>query len=138
LAKLVDVQWAAIDPAIMGLGPVHAMTPLLTNNQLNLEDIAHIEINEAFAAQVLGCVKAWNDPEYCKKELGLAAPIGEINMNVLNPQGGAIALGHPVGASGARLVLHCAKMMEKHKNQWAMGSLCIGGGQGGAFLLERP
>ncbi len=137
LAKIVDVAWAALDPTIMGLGPIHAMTPLLKKNQLSLNDIDHIEINEAFAAQVLACAKAWEDPAYCKQFLGLDKVMGEINMDSLNPQGGAIAMGHPVGASGARLVLHCARMMEKNNSKLALASLCIGGGQGGAILLER-
>lgn len=137
LAKIVDVQWAALDPAIMGLGPVHAMTPLLKRHDLSLKDIDHMEINEAFAAQVIACMKAWDDENYCKQHLGIDSPIGEIDIERLNPHGGAIALGHPVGASGARLVLHCAKMMEKNNTKRAMASLCIGGGQGGAILLER-
>lgn len=137
LAKIVDITWSGLDPTIMGLGPVHAMTPLLKQNHLTLNDIDHIEINEAFAAQVLACNEAWNDAAYCKEKLGLDAKMGEIPMEKLNPQGGAIALGHPVGASGARLTLHMAKMLEKNKAQKAIASLCIGGGQGGAILIER-
>ncbi|MGD9591628.1 MAG: acetyl-CoA C-acetyltransferase [Candidatus Berkiella sp.] len=137
LAKIVDVKWAALDPAIMGLGPIHAMTPLLKDNQLSLDDIDHVEINEAFAAQVIACLKAWNDAEYCKQYLNLDSKMGELDVKRLNPQGGAIALGHPVGASGARLVLHCSQMMQKINTKLAMASLCIGGGQGGAILLER-
>lgn len=137
LAKIVDIKWAALDPAVMGLGPVHAMTPLLKENNLSLNDIDHIEINEAFAAQVIACVKAWDDESYCKEFLNLSSKIGEVNTEKLNPEGGAIALGHPVGASGARLVLHCARMMQKNNTNLAMASLCIGGGQGGAILLER-
>ncbi len=136
LAKIVDVEWAGLDPAIMGLGPVHAITPILQRNQLALKDIDHMEINEAFAAQVIGCLKAWKDEAYCQ-QLGLNTVMGEMDVERLNPHGGAIAIGHPVGASGARLVLHCAKMMEKNKTQRAVASLCIGGGQGGAILLER-
>jgi acetyl-CoA C-acetyltransferase len=137
LAKIVDVQWAGLDPSIMGLGPIHAMTPILRRNKLTLKDIDHIEINEAFAAQVIACVKAWNDMDYCKQHLGIDTPLGEIDMARLNPQGGAVAMGHPVGASGARLVLHCAKAIQNQKLNRAMASLCIGGGQGGAILLER-
>ncbi len=137
LAKIVDVQWAALEPSIMGLGPVHAMTPLLQRNRLSLNEIDHLEINEAFAAQVLACLKAWEDPVYCKNQFNLTSPIGAMDSARLNPEGGAIALGHPVGASGARLVLHCAKMIAKNNLNNAMASLCIGGGQGGAILLER-
>lgn len=137
LAKIIDVEWAALDPAIMGLGPVHAMAPVLMRNQLSFEDIAHIEINEAFAVQIMACQMAAEDPRYCREVLGLSSALGKINIEQLNPHGGAVAIGHPVGASGARLVLHCAKMMEKNKNRYAMASLCIGGGQGGAMLLEK-
>lgn len=137
LAKIKDIQWAALDPRIMGLGPIHAMTPLLTRNSLSLADIPHIEINEAFAAQVIACVRAWEDPKYCQEKLGLAAPMGTIQNEQLNPFGGAIAIGHPVGASGARLVMQCAKRIKENNHHYAMASLCIGGGQGGAILIER-
>lgn len=136
LAKIKNVQWAGLDPRIMGLGPVHAIAKILLENKLSINDIEHLEINEAFAAQVLGCIKAWEEPEYSRKILGLEA-VSPIDLSRLNPHGGAIAMGHPVGASGARLVLHCAKMMEKYQHHYAMASLCIGGGQGGAILLER-
>ncbi len=137
IAKIVDIKWAALDPTVMGLGPIHAMTPLLKDNQLSLNDIDHVEINEAFAAQVIACLKAWNDTEYCKQYLNLDSKMGELDATRLNPEGGAIAIGHPVGASGARLVLHCSEMMQKNNTKLAMASLCIGGGQGGAILLER-
>lgn len=137
LAKIVDTQFAGLDPTIMGLGPIHAMTPILERNQLGLKDIDHMEINEAFAAQVIGCVRAWEDEKYCKESLGLASAMGSVDMAKLNPNGGAIAIGHPVGASGARLVMHCANMLTKHQTKHALASLCIGGGQGGAILLER-
>lgn len=137
LAKIVDVEWAALDPTVMGLGPAYAMAPILQRQALSLEDIAHIEINEAFAAQVLACRSAWNDLNFCKKHLKLDKVVGEIDMARLNPHGGAIAIGHPVGASGARLTLHCANMIKKYQHRYSLASLCIGGGQGGAILLER-
>lgn len=137
LAKIVDIQWSGLDPAIMGLGPVHAMTPILKRHDLSLDDIDHLEINEAFAAQVMACVKAWQDKEYCQQELGLDDALGAFDEARLNPEGGAIALGHPVGASGARLVLHTANMLVEKNQTRALSSLCIGGGQGGAILIER-
>lgn len=137
LAKIVDTHFAGLDPTIMGLGPIHAMTPILQRNELTLNDIDHLEINEAFAAQVIGCVRAWADEKYCKESLGLSSAFGNVDMTKLNPNGGAIAMGHPVGASGARLVLHCANMLNMNKTKHALASLCIGGGQGGAILLER-
>jgi len=136
LAKVVDVTWAALDPKVMGLGPLYAMAPLLRRHALSLADIAHIEINEAFSAQVLACVKAANDLDFCQR-IGQNPVLGEIAPERLNPQGGAIALGHPVGASGARLVLHCAHQIKQHRFQYALASLCVGGGQGGAILLAR-
>lgn len=128
LAVIRDIHWAALDPAIMGLGPVHAITPLLRKHDLDFSDIDHVEINEAFAAQILGCLKAWESDEF---------KIGTLSPEILNPDGGAIAMGHPVGASGARLVLHCAKSLVRRNQQRAVASLCIGGGQGGAILIER-
>ncbi|HEU5177976.1 MAG TPA: acetyl-CoA C-acetyltransferase [Burkholderiales bacterium] len=136
LGRIVDSQWAGLDPATMGLGPVHAATPILKRNNLALGDIDYWEINEAFAAQVLGCLAAWKDEKYCREELGLDRPLGEINQERLNVDGGAIALGHPVGASGARIVLHLLKVLKRNNAKRGLASICIGGGLGGAMLLE--
>lgn len=135
LGRLVDCEWAGLDPAVMGLGPVHAMVPLLRRHGLGLNDLSIVEINEAFAAQVLACRKALACDEYCQTHFDCDAP-GEIPMDKLNPDGGAIALGHPVGASGARLVLHALNRMNRHGGRYGIASLCIGGGQGGAMLIE--
>lgn len=137
LGKIIDSEWAGLDPAQMGLGPVHAATPLLRRHGLELNDLDAWEINEAFAAQVIGCLRAWNDAEYCKKELQLDAPLGMLDENKLNVDGGAIALGHPVGASGARIVLHLLNVLKRNKGSRGMAAICIGGGQGGAMLVER-
>ncbi|KTD51006.1 acetyl-CoA C-acetyltransferase [Legionella quateirensis] len=137
LGKIVDSQWSALDPSQMGLGPVHAVTPILVRQKLKPQDIDCWEINEAFAAQVLGCVAAWNDEDYCKTQLGLSEAIGGPSMDKLNREGGAIAAGHPIGASGARIVLHTLKSMEQRNESRGMASICIGGGQGGAMYLER-
>ncbi len=141
LARVVDTQWAALDPAEMGLGPVHALAPLLARHGLAAADLDRIEINEAFAAQVLACVAAWEDPQYRRDRLGLKdAPdraLDPIDPGRLNPDGGAIAIGHPVGASGARLVLHLALSLKDLGEGRGVASLCVGGGQGGAVLLER-
>ncbi len=137
LAEIVDTQWAGLDPAVMGMGPVHAMLPIMQRHNFKIEDIDYWEINEAFATQVLGCVQAWQDEDYCKQELGLDTTVGEIPHDKLNIDGGGISLGHPVGASGARIVLHLAKILERKQAKRGMASLCIGGGQGGALLLER-
>jgi acetyl-CoA C-acetyltransferase len=137
LGRLTDVEWAALDPAQMGLGPVHATTPMLRRHGLSLHDIDVFEINEAFAGQVLGCLAAWQDADYCRRELGLDDAFGSLPMERLNVDGGAISLGHPVGASGARIVLHALDVMRRRDARRAVATLCIGGGQGGAMLLER-
>jgi acetyl-CoA C-acetyltransferase len=136
IGRILDSEWAGLDPAHMGLGPVHAATPILQRNHLDLEDVDYWEINEAFAAQVLGCLAAWQDDEYCRDELGLHGALGEIDPESLNVDGGAIALGHPVGASGARIVLHLLKTLKRNHARRGMAAICIGGGLGGAMLLE--
>jgi acetyl-CoA C-acetyltransferase len=120
----------------MGLGPVHAATPILQRHGLGLDDLDYWEINEAFAAQVLGCLAAWQDANYCKEQLGLERAMGELDQEKLNVDGGAVALGHPVGASGARIVLHMLQLLKRKKARRGMASICIGGGLGGAMLLE--
>ena len=122
----------------MGLGPVHAATPILQRHGLALNDLDAWEINEAFAAQVLACLRAWADDAYCRDELGLAEALGRLDESRLNVDGGAIAQGHPVGASGARIVLHLLQVMERSGGRRGIAAICIGGGQGGAMLVERP
>lgn len=136
LGRIVDSQWAALDPAQMGLGPVHAATPILLRHGLGLNDLDAWEINEAFAAQVLACIAAWEDDAYCRDDLGLEAPLGALDQRKLNVDGGAIALGHPVGASGARIVLHLLHVLKRNGGGRGMAAICIGGGQGGAMLVE--
>jgi acetyl-CoA C-acetyltransferase len=141
LGAIIDSQWSALDPAEMGLGPAHAITPMLQRNGLGLNDLDALEINEAFAAQALGCLAAWESEAYCKEKLGLDstafAKFGKFDRAKFNVDGGAIAIGHPIGASGARVVLHALKVLERTGGKRAAASLCIGGGQGGAMLLER-
>jgi acetyl-CoA C-acetyltransferase len=136
LGRIVDSQWAGLDPAQMGLGPVHAATPILQRHGLKLNDLDRWEINEAFAAQVLGCLAAWKEDKYCREQLGLERAMGEIDPQKLNVDGGAIALGHPVGASGARIVLHLLHALRRAKGKRGIASICIGGGLGGAMLVE--
>jgi len=135
LGRITDSEWAGLDPAQMGLGPVHASTPILQRHGWSLNDLDAWEINEAFAAQVLGCLAAWEDETYCKEQLGLDHAMGSLDRNKLNADGGAIALGHPVGASGARIVLHLLHRLQA--GQKGIASICIGGGLGGAMLVER-
>jgi acetyl-CoA C-acetyltransferase len=136
LGRILDSQWAGLAPEQMGLGPVHAATPILQRHGLALNDLDAWEINEAFAAQLLGCVEAWKSDAYCRDELGLAGAMGDMNMEKLNIDGGAIALGHPVGASGTRIVLHLLHVLKRSGGKKGMASICIGGGLGGAMLVE--
>jgi acetyl-CoA C-acetyltransferase len=125
LARIVDVSWKALDPAIMGLGPVYASSALLRQQQLICDDIDYWEINEAFAGQVLACIAAWP-----------AEKLGAIDPTRLNIDGGAVAIGHPVGASAARITLHLANILKRTNAKRGVATMCIGGGQGGAVLLE--
>lgn len=136
LGVIEDCEWAGLDPAEMGLGPAHASAPLLARHGLGLDDVDYWEINEAFAGQVLACLAALDDEDYCRSVLGLEGAVGRIDEDKLNLDGGAIAAGHPVGASGARIVLHALKVLERQGGGTAVATLCIGGGQGGAMLLK--
>ncbi|MCD6055234.1 MAG: Thiolase [Gammaproteobacteria bacterium] len=138
LGRFIDCQWAGLSPRYMGLGPVHAAIPLLQRYGLSIQDIDYWEINEAFAAQVIACFKAFADPDYCSEEFGgLAGAFGELDGSRVNVDGGAVALGHPLGASGARVILQLLYTMARNHARRGVAALCIGGGQGGAVLLER-
>jgi acetyl-CoA C-acetyltransferase len=129
--------YAGLDPARMGLGPVYAIDQLLRQTGMKLSDIGLFEINEAFASQVLACLKAMSSDAFCREQLGRDAAIGDIDPEKMNVNGGAIALGHPVGATGARLVLTMLHEMRRRDAQYGIAALCVGGGQGAAILLER-
>jgi acetyl-CoA C-acetyltransferase len=135
-AIIIDSEWSALDPSVMGLGPVYCSTALMKRHGLTLNEIDLWELNEAFAAQVLGCLAAWEDAEFCRKALGLDAPAGRIARDRLNVDGGAIGVGHPVGASGNRIVLHLVNAMKRLGLKRGIATECIGGGQGGAMLIE--
>ena len=137
LGRLVAYQYAGCDPTRMGLGPVYAIHKSEQKDGLSLKDADLIEVNEAFAAQVLGCQLAAKDAKYCREKLGRDHALGEIPDEILNVNGGAIALGHPVGVTGARLVLTALKELARRNQKRALVSLCVGGGQGGALWLER-
>ncbi len=136
IGKIVDSQWSGLEPEQMGLGPVHASTPLLQRHGLGLADIDYWELNEAFAAQVLACVAAWRDETYCREQLGLPGALGSVDPARLNVDGGAVAIGHPVGASGARIVLHLLHVLRRKHAKRGIATICIGGGLGGAMLVE--
>lgn len=137
IAKIIDIEWAGVDPAEMGLGPVYATHKILQKQQLKMNEIDYWEINEAFAAQVIACLRAWESEEFCKKNLGLESAMGSIDRSRLNVDGGAIAMGHPVGASGARIVLHLIEVLKRQNAKRGIATICIGGGQGGAMLIEN-
>jgi acetyl-CoA C-acetyltransferase len=135
-AAIIDSQWSALDPSIMGLGPVLCSTAILKRNELTLQEVDTWELNEAFATQVLGCLAAWNDEKFCREILKLDGAAGELDRAKLNVDGGAISLGHPVGTSGNRIVLHLVNAMKRLGTRRGIATECIGGGLGGAMLIE--
>jgi len=137
LARVMGFLSAGCDPARMGLGPAYAMPKLAAKLGKKHDDFGRLEINEAFAAQCLAVDAALQSAEFCKKELRLDNSFGAIDWKKTNVHGGAIALGHPVGSTGARLLISLALEMQRGKIQHGMASLCIGGGQGVAAALER-
>lgn len=122
LARVVGANAAGVDPNFMGIGPIPATRKLLARLKLSINDIDFFELNEAFAAQVLAITRDFGLPDESEK---------------INPNGGAIALGHPLGMSGARLVLTAARQLQKSRARYALASMCVGVGQGMAMLLER-
>lgn len=136
MARIIDYAVTGCDPLRMGLGPVKAMAEVCTRTGLALDEFDVIEINEAFAAQVLAVCKAVSEPEAARMA-GLNEPLGRLDPAQVNRNGGAIALGHPVGASGARLLLTAARQLRAAGKRYALVSLCIGGGQGAAIVIEN-
>jgi acetyl-CoA C-acetyltransferase/acetyl-CoA acyltransferase len=136
LGYIHEFAYAGLDPSRMGLGPVFAAKKAFDKSGLTLQDMELIEINEAFAAQVIGCTKAFASKEFAQKYFAKTEALGEINPEILNVNGGAIALGHPVGMSGARIVIHLLRELKRQGKNRGLAALCIGGGQGGAMILE--
>lgn len=134
LGRLTAYAYAGCDPARMGLGPVHAIARLVEQTKIDLDTADLVEINEAFAAQVLAVLATLKDPSRHHHDL----PAIDIPREKLNRRGGAIGLGHPVGATGARLVLTALDQLGESGGQRALATLCVGGGQGAALWLERP
>jgi acetyl-CoA C-acetyltransferase/acetyl-CoA acyltransferase len=137
LGRIRAFAFAGLSPRRMGLGPVFAASRALAGASLELSDCELFEINEAFAAQVLACLAAARSEAFARDELNRLKPLGEFPLERLNVNGGAIALGHPVGASGARLLLTLLMEMRRRRLKRGLASLCVGGGQGAAFILER-
>lgn len=136
IAKIRGYAFAGLEPERMGLGPVYSSPIALKRAGLSMKDIGLVELNEAFAAQVLACQKAFDSDQFAQEKLGLTSKVGEIRSEILNVNGGAIALGHPVGATGTRIVITLAKEMRRRGVQFGLATLCIGGGQGGAMVIE--
>jgi 3-oxoadipyl-CoA thiolase len=122
IARVVGTSAAGVLPDLMGIGPILAIQKLLGRRNLKIDEMDVVEVNEAFAAQALAVIRAFNLPDDCEK---------------VNPNGGAIALGHPLGMSGARLVLTAARQLQRIKGRYALASMCIGVGQGIAILLAQ-
>jgi acetyl-CoA C-acetyltransferase/acetyl-CoA acyltransferase len=136
LGYLRDYAYAGCDPRRMGLGPIFATSKLLAHAGLAWKDIELVEMNEAFAAQVIANERAFASRSFAEKELGRSEALGDIDRGRLNVNGGAIALGHPVGATGTRLVITLLKELQRRKLRRGLATLCVGGGQGAALLLE--
>jgi acetyl-CoA C-acetyltransferase/acetyl-CoA acyltransferase len=136
LGYLTEYAYAGLDPKRMGLGPVFAIHKLFKRTGLWMDDIEIMEINEAFAAQVIACQKAFASDTFARIHLGEKNALGAIDPAILNVNGGAVALGHPVGMTGTRLVMTVLYELRKRGQQRGLATLCIGGGQGAALLLE--
>lgn len=136
LGFLKEFAYASLEPERMGLGPVYATSGLLHRAGVSMRDIGYVELNEAFAAQLVACEKAFESDEFARRFLGRQKKLGGLDRNRLNAHGGAIALGHPVGMTGTRLVIHVLKELHRRKENLGLATLCVGGGQGAALLLE--
>ncbi|MHB8843181.1 MAG: thiolase family protein [Nitrospirota bacterium] len=137
LGKIRAFAFAGNDPSRMGLGPVFSTHKALKQAGMKLADMELIELNEAFSAQVIACEKAAVSQEFFRKHLPGEQPIGEFRRDIMNVNGGAIALGHPVGSSGLRIVITLLKEMERRGLGIGLATMCIGGGQGGTMIVER-
>lgn len=137
LGFLRSYAYAGLDPSRMGLGPAFATAKLLKRDKvLSMSDFQLVELNEAFAAQVIANIRAFGSKDFAEKELGQSQALGELDESILNVNGGAIALGHPVGTTGTRIVIHTLKELRRRGQQLGLATLCVGGGQGAALALE--
>ncbi len=137
LGKIRGISAAGLEPQRMGLGPVYATAKVMDQTGLSLDQMDVIEVNEAFSVQVLAVMKAMNSKKFANDCLGRADALGEIDPGKLNQYGGAVALGHPVGASGTRILLTALKQLERTQKQFSLSTLCVGGGQGQSIIMER-
>ncbi|MFY9469689.1 MAG: acetyl-CoA C-acetyltransferase [Solirubrobacterales bacterium] len=140
-ARFVDAEAAAVDYIVKKEGllmaPAYAVPRLLARNGLTLQDFDFYEIHEAFAAQVLATLKAWEDEAFCKRRLGLDEPLGSIDRAKLNVRGGSLAAAHPFAATGGRIIANLAKLLDEKGSGRGLISICAAGGQGVAAILER-
>ena len=136
LGYITGYAIAGCRPDHMGLGPVHATAKLLQKTHLSLDDFDLVEINEAFAAQVIACQRAFACQNYAKSELGMTSAVGELRPEITNIHGGAIALGHPVGTTGTRMILTLLRSLRAAGKRRGLATLCIGGGQGLSMIVE--
>lgn len=136
IAKMTDYHFHGLEPERMGMGPLLAMDGVMRRTNMKLSDFDLIEINEAFAAQILAVAKAFKDKSLAAK-FGIDCAWGEMDFARLNVNGGAIALGHPVGSTGSRLIVTLMHELQKRNAKFGIASLCIGGGQGGAVIIEN-
>ncbi len=137
LGRVRAFAFAGLDPSRMGLGPVFSTHKALKLAGMKIGDIELLELNEAFAAQVIGCEKAAVSRTFFEKHLPGEEPIGEFRREIMNVNGGAVAVGHPVGSSGLRIVITLLKEMERRNLGVGLATMCIGGGQGGTMIVER-
>jgi acetyl-CoA acyltransferase len=137
MGRIRGYAYAGCDPSVMGLGPVYSSNRVLEATGVRMNQVDLVEINEAFAAQVLACLKCFESPPAACRGSDGASALGPIDETKLNVNGGAIALGHPVGASGARLVLTLLNELGRRKETLGLATMCVGGGQGGAAIIER-
>jgi acetyl-CoA C-acetyltransferase/acetyl-CoA acyltransferase len=136
LGYLRDYAYASLEPERMGLGPVYATSRLFERTGATMSDIDYVEINEAFAAQVIACEIAFASDTFARTFLGRERRVGEVDRGRMNAQGGAIAIGHPVGMTGTRIVIHTLRELRRRGKNTGLATLCVGGGQGAALLLE--
>jgi acetyl-CoA C-acetyltransferase/acetyl-CoA acyltransferase len=137
LAHIRSFATCGLSPARMGLGPAFAIPASLDRAGLSLEQVDRVEINEAFAAQVIACERALASRDFARDELGRSSAVGVLDRDRLNANGGAIALGHPIGATGARLLVTLLAQLRHRNEELGLASLCVGGGQGSAVVIER-
>jgi len=138
LGYIRSYAYAALDPATQLLqGPAYAAPQALDAAGVTLQDLDLVEMHEAFAAQIVSNLKAFNSKKFASDELGRSAPVGEVDLDRFNVNGGSIAIGHPFGMTGSRLVGTIANEMKRRKARYGVVTMCVGGGQGGAALFER-